>query len=110
MTVALLCVCPVSVLATAASEWLPLESAVVFIERLNGALVTAAPVSFPSTMNCTLEALEETLVETVIVPETAAPESGESIEIVGGRLLTLIEVERLVVDLPGELVATAVSV
>lgn len=110
ITLALLVVCPVRVLATAASEWLPLESGVVFREKLNGALVTAAPVLLPSTMNCTLEVLEETLVETVMVPETAAPESGEAMEIVGGRLLTLIELEGLVVDLPGELVATAVSV
>jgi len=110
ITVALLVVCPVRVLATAASEWLPLESAVVSRERLNGALVTAAPVLLPSNMNCTLEALEETLVETVMVPETAAPESGEAIEIVGGRLLTLIEKVGLLVDLPVELVATAASV
>ena len=109
-TVALMAVCPVGVLATAVSEWLPLESADVFREKLNGAPVTAEPVLLPSTMNCTLEVLEETLVETVMVPDTAAPASGEAIEIVGGRLLTLIETEGLVVALPGELVATAASV
>jgi len=47
-------------------------------------VVTAAPVLFPSTLNCTLVVLEETLVVTVTAPETAAPEAGAIIEIVGG--------------------------
>jgi hypothetical protein len=100
---------PDKVLATAASEWLALESVVVFREKLNGALVTAAPELLPSTRNCTLAVLAETLVATVIVPETVEPETGAIIEIVGGRLLTLIEEEELLTDLPVELVATAVS-
>ena len=92
ITVALLVVCPVGVLATAASEWLPLESAVVSRERLNGALVTAAPVLLPSNMNCTLVVLGETLVVIGTVPETAAPWAGEVIEMVGALVLvTLIE-------------------
>ena len=71
----------------AASEWLPLESAVVFRENPNGALVTAAPELLPSTVNCTLVVLEETLVDTATVPETVAPDAGEVIEIVGGVLI-----------------------
>ena len=47
-------------------------------------MVTAAPVLFPSTLNCTLVVLEETLVVTVTAPETAAPEAGAVIEIVSG--------------------------
>ena len=100
---------PDKVLATAASEWLPSESVVVFRDKLNGALVTAAPELLPSTRSCTLAVLAETLVETLMVPETVEPESGAVIETVGGRLLTLIEEEVLLTDLPVELVATAVS-
>jgi hypothetical protein len=61
-----------------------LESAVVFREKLNGAVVTAAPELLPSTVNCTLVVFEETLVVTATVPETVAPDEGEVIEIVGG--------------------------
>src|SRR5258708_31468429 len=82
-TAALVVVCPVELLATAASEWLPLASGVVFRDKLNGALVTAAPELVPSTLNCTLGVLDETLVETVMVPETVPPASGELIGIVG---------------------------
>jgi hypothetical protein len=98
---------PFEVVATAASEWLPLVSVAVFREKLNGALVTAAPASLPSTLNCTLAVLEETLVVTAMVPETVAPGSGEVIEIVGGRLLILIEEGALVTVFPDELVAAA---
>ena len=52
-------------------------------DKLNGALVTAAPELFPSTLNCTLMVFEETLVATLVVPETVAPDAGEEIEIVG---------------------------
>jgi len=83
--------------ATAEREWLPLESAVVFRERLNGALVTAAPEFAPSTLNCTLVVLEETLVETATVPETVAPDVGEVIEMDGAEeLLTVIVTVALV--------------
>jgi hypothetical protein len=93
ITVALLVVCPVSALATAASEWLPLESAVVSRERLNGALVTAAPVLLPSNMNCTPVVLGETLVVIGTIPETVAPWAGEVIEMAGALVLvTLIEI------------------
>jgi len=71
-------------------------------------VVTAEPKLLPSTLNCTLSVLEETLVETVMFPVTVAPETGEVIEMVGGRLLTLIEEDALVVVLPDELVAIAV--
>lgn len=47
-------------------------------------MVTGAPVLFPSTLNCTLAVLGETLVVTVTAPETAAPEAGAVMEIVGG--------------------------
>jgi hypothetical protein len=109
-TVPLVAERPLEVAATAASEWLPLVSVAVFREKLNGALVTAEPASLPSSINCTLTVLEETLVETAMVPETVAPESGEVIEIVGGRLLTLIVEDALVVVFPDELMAAAVRV
>jgi hypothetical protein len=71
--------------------------------------VTAAPVLFPSTRNCTLVAFAETLVVTVIVPETVAPGAGAVIEIVGGpELFTLTETAALVVACPTALLATAV--
>jgi hypothetical protein len=110
VTVVLVVVRPDKVLATAASEWLPLESVVVLREKVNGELVPAAPEFLPSIMNWTLVTLEETLVKIVVVPETVEPESGEVIEIVGGRLLTLIEEEVLVLALPAKLVATTMSV
>ena len=109
-TAALVVVCPVELLATAASEWLPLASVVVFRDKLNGALVTVAPELVPSTLNCTLVVLDETLVETVMVPETVAPDSGELIEIVGAvELLTVTRTVALVVFCPAELLATAES-
>ena len=78
-------------MATAEREWLPLESVVVFREKPNGAVVTAAPEFAPSTLNCTLVALKETLVVTETVPETVAPDVGEVIETVGAEeLLTVI--------------------
>lgn len=84
MTAALVVVCPAALLATAVSEWLPFESLMVFRERLNGALVTAVPVLLPSTLNCTLVVLADTLVKTVMVPEAVAPEAGEVMATVGG--------------------------
>ncbi len=60
----------------------------MFRDKLNGALVTAAPELPPSTRNCTLVVLADTLVETVIVPETVAPDSGELMEIVGAAVAT----------------------
>ncbi len=109
-TAALVVVCPPALLATAVSEWLTLESVAVFSERIKGALVTAAPVLLPSTLNCTLVVFEETLAETVMVPETVAPESGDVIEIVGAaELLTVTMTVALVVVWPVELEATAVS-
>jgi hypothetical protein len=96
-TAALVPVCPAELLATAESEWLAFVSDVVLRERLKGALVTAAPELLPSILNCTLVVLEETLVVTVVIPETVAPESGEVIEIVGAvELLTVIVTVALV--------------
>ena len=95
-------------LATAEREWLPLESVVVFREKPNGALVTAAPVFVPSTLNCTLVVLEETLVETETVPETVEPGAGEVIEMVGAEeLLTVIKTVALVAERPLCVAATA---
>ena len=94
---ALVAVCAAELLAVAVSEWLPLERVFVFSDRLNGALVTAAPVLVPSTLNCTLVVLEETLVETAMVPETVAPDAGEVIEMDGAEeLLTVIVTVALV--------------
>ena len=85
-----------------------MESDIVFNDRLNGALVTAAPELFPSTLNWTLVVLEETLVRTETVPETVAPERGEVIAIVGcPELLTITVTAALIVDCPAELLATA---
>lgn len=109
-TPALVVVCPVELLATADREWLPLESVVVLSEMLNGATVTAAPELLPSTLNCTLVVLAETLVETVMVPETVAPDSGDVIEIDGAtELLTVTMTAALVAVCADELEATAVS-
>ena len=60
----------------------------MFNEKLNGALVTAAPTLLPSTLNCTLVVFADTFVVIVIVPETVAPETGEVTETVGAELLT----------------------
>jgi len=98
-TAALVVACAAELLATAVSEWLPLESAIVFRDKLNGALVTTAPILLPSTRNCTLVVLEETLVETLMVPEMIAPEAGDVIDTVGGaevpELLLFAPVEPL---------------
>ena len=51
---------------------------------MNGALVTAAPEFFPSSMNCTLMVLVETFVVTETTPETVAPWAGAVMETVGG--------------------------
>ena len=67
-----------------------MESAVVFREKPNGALVTAAPELAPSTLNCTLVTLEETLVETATVPETVAPDVGAVIEMDGAEELSTV--------------------
>jgi hypothetical protein len=72
-----------ALLATAVSEWLPLESVVVFSERLKGALVTVAPIVLPSTLNCTLVVFADTFVETSMVPETVSPEVGEVMDTFG---------------------------
>ena len=93
----LVAVCAAELLAVAVSEWLPLDSVFVFRDRRNGALVTAAPELVPSTMNCTLVVLEETLVVTETVPETVAPDAGEVIEMVGAEeLFTVIVTVALV--------------
>ncbi len=86
---AVLVACPEASLATAVSEWLPLVSVVVFSEWLNGAAVTAAPEFVPSTLNCTLVVFDDTVVVTVTVPDTVAPEAGVSMETSTGVLLGL---------------------
>jgi len=68
-------------------------------------------VLLPSTWNCTLVVLAETLVVTVTVPDTVAPEAGEVIEIVGAvALFTVTATPGLVVVLFEVSLATAVSV
>jgi hypothetical protein len=66
-----------------------LESAVVFSEWLNGAAVTAAPELLPSTLNCTLVVFDDTVVVTVTVPDTVAPDAGVSMETWTAALLGL---------------------
>src|SRR5579864_6878626 len=83
-TAALVAVCAAALLATAVSEWVPFESVAVFSERLKGALVTAAPELFPSTLNCTLVVFAETLVATLMAPETVAPDPGGISHTFGG--------------------------
>ena len=74
-----------------------MERVVVFNDRLNGALFTAASELFPSTLNCTLVVFEETLTVIGTVPETVAPEAGDVMETVGAlELLTVIETAPLV--------------
>jgi hypothetical protein len=110
VTVALVAVWADELEATAAREWLPLVSVVVFREKENGAVVTAAPELAPSTLNCTLVVLEETLVETATVPETVAPDAGEVIEMVGAEeLLTMTMTKALLAICPAEFLATAAS-
>jgi len=58
----------------------------VLSEWLKGAAVTAAPELVPSTLNCTLVALEDTVVVTVTVPDTVAPDAGVSMETSIGAL------------------------
>ena len=60
-----------------------MASAVVFSESLNGAAVTAAPEFVPSTLNCTLVVFDDTVVVTVTVPDTVAPDAGELMDMVG---------------------------
>jgi hypothetical protein len=111
-TAALVTVWPSALLATAAIEWVALDSVAVFSERLKGADATAAPELLPSTWNCTLMVFADTFVATVIAPETVAPEAGDVIETVGGAVtafLTVIETAALVAVCPSALLATAVN-
>ena len=112
----LVAVCPLALLATAVSMWLPLESVVVLSGKLNGALVTAGPALVPSTLNCTLVAFADALTVTVIVPETVAPEAGEVMDTLGGvgagggaALLTLMEMAALVAVCPPDVLALAAN-
>ena len=104
LTAALVVACAAASLATAVSECPPFASVAVFKERLNGALVITGPALLPSTLNCTLVVLEETLVKTVTVPETVAPARGDVMETVGAEeeLLTLIATAALVVFCPDD--------
>lgn len=80
-------------------------------EKPNGELITAAPSLFPSTLNCTLVMLGETLVMIGTVPETAAPWAGEVIEMAGApELVTPIETAVLEVVSAAVSLAKAVSV
>ena len=79
-TAVLVAIFPCPVQATAVSKWLLLESVVVLSDRLKGALVTAVPTGWLSTMNCTLVAFADALAMTVTVPETVAPETGDVME------------------------------
>ncbi len=58
--------------------------------------------------------LAETVVSTVICPETVAPEAGDVIEMLGGVggvvLLTVTETTALVAVCPAALPATALSI
>ncbi len=112
-TAALVVACPDGLLATAVSEWLPLESIVVFNDRLKGAAVTAEPYRIVAVQH-ELHASgigRDAGVETVTVPKTVAPPTGEVIEIVGAVALETVKiiVAALVAVCPAESLATAVS-
>ena len=114
-TPALVVAFPAASFATAVSVWLPCETEVVFHEKLYGELVSAEPTFAPSTWNCTLATptLSEAVALTVTVPLTVALFAGEVIDTVGGvvsLLLTVTFTPALVVLLPAESFATAVSV
>ena len=114
-TPALVAVVPEVLFATAVSVWLPFEADVVFHEKLYGDVVSAEPTFAPSSCSCTLAmpSLSEAVALTVIVAFTVALLDGELIDTVGGMLLELLTVTFtpvLVVLLPAESLATAVSV
>jgi len=99
--------------ATAVRECFPLLKVVVFSDAEYGAVVSAPPISDPSTSNCTLAipTLDEALAVTVMVPDTLAPEAGDVIDTVGGfpvELFTVIETAGLVALFFAASVATAV--
>ena len=81
----------------------------VFSEWLNGAAVTAAPELVPSTLNCTLVVFDDTVVVTVTVPDTVAPDAGELIDIVGAVALFTVMGTAALVVCPEASLATAVS-
>lgn len=63
---------------------MPWDNLEVSREDSKGALVTAPPMLFPSTMNSTLLVFEETAVVSEMSPDTVASGVGAVMEIVGG--------------------------
>ena len=63
---------------------MPWDNLVVSREESKGALVTAAPMVLPSTMNSTLVVFEETAAASEMSPDTVASGAGAVMEIVGG--------------------------
>ena len=82
----------------------------VFSVWLNGAAVTAAPELAPSTLNCTLVVFDDTVVVTVTVPDTVAPDAGELMDMVGAAALFTVMATAALVVCPEASLATAVSV
>ena len=85
-TAGLVAIWPAESAAMAVSECEPSDNFVVSRESSKGALVTAALVLVPSTLNCTLLVPAETLAVTGTAPETVAPEAGEEIETAGAAV------------------------
>src|SRR5205807_1315850 len=86
LTTAEVAVFPAASRATAVRLWTPLEVVMLVHETEYGAAVTSAPRLAPSSLNWTPAAptLSVALAETVIVPETVAPEAGAVMETTGG--------------------------
>jgi hypothetical protein len=108
-TAALVADWPAASLATAVKVWLPLERVAVFSARVNGAPVSAAPSSAPSTLNCTFVVFAETVVATATEPEIVAPAAGEAMEMVGAEVFFTVNATAALVPVwPAESEATAV--
>src|SRR5688572_20761618 len=84
-TAALIVRLPAASRATAVSVWLPFGAVVVSHVVENGAVVSSAPRSPPSRLNCTpaTPTLSDALAETPTGPETVAPGSGAEIATAG---------------------------
>src|SRR5437867_1051927 len=77
---------PAASRAVAERVWLPFATVAVFHETEYGEAVSSAPSPTPSSKNCTptTPMSSDAFAETVIEPETVAPDIGDEIATVGG--------------------------
>src|SRR6266852_1662722 len=77
---------PATSRATAVRVYEPFATAVVYAGTAYGAVVSSAPMSMPSYLNCTptTPTSSEALATMGIVPQMVAPEGGETMATVGG--------------------------